>query len=195
VVKFVAALVVLAVMTRLWHGMVAADWAAAGLFAAALVAFCLAQAGWRPWAKGLASALAGAAMAAAFYRFGAGGFVWLAQAPDLEACILVGLGMAATGAGFYLGVWTPDRLTAAGLLIGGAVLLHLAALSLLLPPQAAWLQGVCGIAVLQGRQLVASGGLWRWGALLGMALAGLFLLRRQSRLQRSARAPLTNWNR
>jgi len=195
VVKVVAALVAAAVLARLWHGTVRSDWAAAGIFAAAAAAFCIAQAGWRPWLRGAVAALALAGMAAAFYRFGAGAFAWPAQTPDLEVFILSGLGLAAAWAGFYLGVWTLDRMAAAGLTAGSGALLFLAALSLLLPPEAAWLHGVRAIAVLQGRQLAASGGLWRWGALLALALAGLALWRRQSLVRRAAKGPLMNWNR
>jgi len=196
VVKLVAAAVGLAVMARLWHGADRPDWAAAGVFAAAAAAFGLAQGGWRAWAKGLASGLSGAGMAAAFYRFGVGAFAWPAHMPDLEVFILVGLGLAAAAAGFYLGVWTPDRRTAGGLMAGAGALLLLAACSLLLPPGAAWLHGVRTMAALQGRQFVVSGGLWRWGAVSGLVLAGLFLWRRQPPVLRSdQKGPILNWNR
>jgi hypothetical protein len=194
VVKFAAAAVGLAVMARLWHGTGRPDWAAGGVFAAAAAAFCLAQDGWRAWTKGLASGLAGAGMAAAFYRFGVGAFAWPAQTPDLEVFILAGLGLAAAAAGFYLGVWTPDRRTAGSLMAGAGALLLLAACSLWLPPGAAWLHGVRAVGARQGRQFVASGGLWRWGAVLGLILAGLFLRRMQSGVARS-KAPRLNWNR
>ena len=69
-------------------------------------------------------------------------------------------------------------------------LLLLAALSILLPPEAAWLHGMQRCAVIQGRQFIASGGLWRWGAVLSLALAGIWLWRRQSRVVRAGKGPL-----
>ncbi|MCX5794696.1 MAG: serine/threonine-protein kinase, partial [Elusimicrobia bacterium] len=196
VVKVAAGVVGLAVMARLWHGTDRPDWAAAGVFAAAAAAFCLAQAGWRPWLRGLASGLAGVGMAAAFYRFGAGAFAWPAQTPDLDFFGLAAPGLVAAAAAFYLGVWTVDRRAAAGLMVGAGALLLLAAFSLQLPPEADWLQGVRGAAAQQGRRFVASGGLWRWGGLLALFLAGLFLWRRRSRSARSGQGPaILNWNR
>ncbi|MDD5628481.1 MAG: protein kinase [Elusimicrobia bacterium] len=196
VVKAAAGLAVLAVMGRLWHGTGRPDWAAAGVFAAAAAAFCLAQQGWRPWLRGLASGLAGVGMAAAFYRFGAGGFVWPTQAPDLDFFVLAAPGVVAAGAAFCLGVWTADRWTAAGLTAAAGALLLLAACSLQLPPGSEWLEGVRAFAAGQGRWFDASGGPWRWGALLALTLAGLFLLRRGSGSARSGQAPtVLNWNR
>jgi serine/threonine-protein kinase len=195
VVNLAAVAAGLAVLARLRPGAGRPDWAAAGVFAAAVAVFCLAQAGWRVWVKGLVSGLAGIGMAAAFYRFGVGAFAWPAQTPDLEVIILLGLGSTAAAAGFYLGVWTLDRRTAGGLMAGAGALLLLAALSLLRPPDAAWWDGVRAIGALQGRQFVVSGGLWRWGAVLGMSLAGLFLRRKQSRAAPPSKGPLLNWNR
>ena len=195
VVKSMAVVVCLAMLARLWHGTGRSDWAAAGVFAAAVAIFCIAQSGWRAWAKGLASSLAGVGMATAFYRFGVGAFVWPAQTPGLEVCILVGLGLAAAAAGFSLGVWTSDRWTAGGLIAGAGAMMLLASCSLLLPPEAAWLNGVREVWMLQGRQFIASGGLWRWGAVFGLVLAGFFLRSRQSCVLRPDKAPLLNWNR
>jgi serine/threonine protein kinase len=192
-VKIVSGVVAAAVLARLWRQTCGADWAAAAVFAAAAAAY-VATRPWRLLVRGGIAGLALAFMAAACWRFGLGAFVPPSGVPELETLILFGLGLAAAGAGFYLGLWTQDRRTAAGLICGASASLLLAALSVQGPPQESWSAGVRAAASAQWLEFGASGGLWRWGAVAGLSAAGIFLWRRHYQRSRG-KGPLLNWNR
>ncbi|MBI5241486.1 MAG: serine/threonine protein kinase [Elusimicrobia bacterium] len=193
-VKVVSGVVAAAVLARLWRQACGADWAAAGAFAALAAAF-VAATSWRLWVRVCAAALLLAFMTAAFWRFGLGAWALPARLPELETLILCGLALAAAGAGLYLGLWTPDRHTSWGLILGAAALLLPAALSEHALKGQSWGAGVRVAAALQWREFVSSGGLWRWGGMLGLSWAGLFLWRRHSRQSLKGKGPLMNWNR
>jgi hypothetical protein len=193
VVKIVSGVVAAAVLARLWRQTCGADWAAAGAFSAAAAVY-VATRGWRLSVRGGLAGLGLAFMAAAFWRFGFGAFVLPAGVPELETIILFGLGLAAAGAGFYLGLWTQDRRTASGLICGAAALLLLAALSVQGPSQESWTAGVRAASSAQWLEFRVCGGLWRWGAVAGLSAAGIFLWRRHYHRARG-KGPLLNWNR
>jgi serine/threonine-protein kinase len=174
-----------------WRSAVVEDWLAGAAFLAAFPAVLTIgerQAGWRK----AVGALLWLGSVACFVRY-----VGTASAfPPLETLIVTGLGAVASGCGVYLGLWGTDAeeiLWARILAPLGGLLLAVGGLTWLVPESRGWVEVLTSEAPRVWRAWWSTGGLWRWGGLTVLAVAGAAA----RRLKTVSAAPTDrklNWN-
>ena len=174
-----------------WRNAVAEDWLAGAAFLAAfpaLLTIGARRAGWRK-------------AAGAFFWLGAVACFWRyvrvdSDVPPLETLIAAGLGAVSSAGAVYLGLWGADveeTRWARGLAPLGGLLVAVGGLTWAVPESRGWCDVLRGEALRAWRVWWATGGVWRWGGLTGLAVAAA-AARRSHAVTSAPTDRKLNWN-